>query len=296
MNLKKVSSAAIDDYLFCGLHFKLKHLYKLPYLPGSVKEAFYYAYRSALLKFFHEVGLANKPLGKCISAAQEVYVKKMRVALATFDKLTLAGEDLVAKGILQLNEAHTLFVPNRDVIAAIDLPIEVDYNGVAIGYNLDAMIIHNDHTLARQIRLLAIADDFSDLAMSNKHNGLHFGLMKQAVKDHFATGKKGAGNFTDAQAEIIKVSGAKSSISSASSGARPAAHLSPLLDTAIDGIQKQVFLPTAQESKCKSCWFNDICSAKLCGPVRDEDNVSHLITKMNAKSVRTLKDAAAKAN
>lgn len=292
INLKLVSATAVKDYMFCSMFFKLKYLYELPYMPGSIKEAFYYFYRSALLKFFHEVGLANKPLRKCISEAQELFVKKMRLALASFGKLDMSGEDMVAKGVLQLNEVHSLFAPQRDVIAAIDLPIVVDYKGVDIQYNLDVLVIENDAHSTRKFKVFGVADDYSDMALSNKHDGLHFGLMKKTLMDHFSTGRKGEGNFSQAQMEVIKVSGAKASISNSHHAPKPEFHLDPLIDTAIAGIDNGVFLPTAQAQKCKSCWFNNICSAKLCGPEVDPEKAASLHKKMSTKAVKTINNAA----
>lgn len=290
LNLKKVSSNALEDYLYCGLLFKYKHVLELPYMPGSIKEAFYYAYKTALLKFFHEVGLANKPLRKCTAEAQELFVKKMRFALAVFGKLDLSGEDLVAKGVLQLNQAHSLFAPQRDILAAIDLPVTVNYSGVDISYNLDALIVENDSSSARKFRALAIADDFSDMALSAKHDNLQFGLMKKTLMDHFSTGKKGQGAFSEAKVEVIKVSGAKSASSSTHYAPQPESHLSPVVDTAIKGIEHSIILPTAHAQKCKSCWFNDICSTKHCST--DPVNHAHLKQKMAAKVTKVAKNAS----
>lgn len=291
VNIKTVSAAAIEDYLFCSLYFKYKNIFQLPYMPGSVKEAFYYSYKTALLKFFHEVGLANKPLRKCISEAQEIFVKKMRLALASFGKLDLSGEDLVAKGVLQLNEAHTLFNPDRDILAAIDLPVTVNYKSTSINYNLDVLMVKNDFTSARKFRVLGIADDFSDIALSNKHDGLQFGLMKQTIKEHFMTGKKGAGSFSEAKIEIIKVSGAKPSSSSTHHAPQPEFHLNPLVDNVITGIKNEVYLPTAQEQKCKSCWFNDICQTRHCGDT-EVKQIEHVRTKLNNKARKIAENAA----
>mgnify|MGYP000890876991 CR=1 FL=1 len=285
LNIKRVSVSAIEDYFYCSLMFKLKHLYKLPYFPGSVKEAFHNAYKTALLKFFHEVGLANKPLRKCIAEAQELFVKKMRFALACFEKLDLSGEDLVAKGVLQLNDVHKLFAPDRDIIAAIDLPVTVNYKDIEIDYNIDALIVSNDQTLARKVRVLAVQDDFSDVALSARHDSLQFGLMKQSLSEHFMTGKKGL-SFSEAKCEIIKVSGAKSATSTTHYSSSAEDHLSPLVDTAVKGMNNGIYLPTGQASKCNSCFFKDVCTAKLAGPDLTKKKHDYLTTKLNAKANR----------
>lgn len=291
-NIKKVSASGLEDYLYCSLLYKFKHQYKLPYMPGSVKEAFYIAYKSALLKFLHEVGLANKPLRKCIAEAQQLFVKKMRFALGSFDKLDMSGEDLVARGVLQLNESHSLIRPNKDVVAAIDLPVSVNFSGVEIDYTIDGIIVQNDGTASNRIRVVSVVDDFSDLALSAKHDQLQFGLMKQSLKEHFMTGKKNGGAFSQAQVEVIKVSGASTESSATHHTQSPAQHLDPLATTAIKGIEEGIFLPTGQAQKCKSCWFNDICSNNLCGPDLEPQKVEFLTKKLRTKQTKVAVKAA----
>lgn len=216
----------------------------------------------------------------------------MRFVLGSFEKIDISGEDLVARGLLQLNESHKLIRPHIDVVAAIDLPVTVNYTNHEIDYNIDALVVNDDTNSSRTIRVISIVDDLSDMALSSKHDHLEFGLMKQSIREHFMTGKKNKGSFQRAQIELIKVSGTSPEISKTGYGQSVDTHLNPLLDTALHGIDQGVFLPTGQAQKCNSCWFNSVCNKSLCGPSFSKDKITYLEKKLKTKQKLAVTRAA----
>jgi len=248
----------IQEYAFCGLMYKYKHMLKLPYVSLNAEDVYVDAMRSAISMIFRDFGLRRKSLRLTISEVASFYKDKMDAGNHKFLRNPMKMYDLYAQGLVLINTMYKYIDFSKDVVAITDFRHSIDVgNGVNIHDTVDAIIIKNDNLRSeRYYALTTVIDDHSPMATSSRFDDLHVGFARATMIECF--------NPTldrPIMHQFLSLFGTvKKSHRTSHHNIDIFKSVARKLGT---GIKEQIFLPSAHASKCRSCWYNEICSNKF---------------------------------
>ena len=258
----QVSVTDLEEYAFCGLFYKFRRILEFPYIEQSSEEVYAAAMRSAFFSALRDFGLRKKTVVSAINDATYLFRSKFnegsRNVTLNPERLT----DLYAQGLIILSTLHQTLNVSKDVVAATSVPYKIELPEGIISDSLDALIVRDDSDhKTRSYVLLTAIDDQSFTATSDRLHDLHAGFAREVLLDQLNTNRQ-----HPIEHQFFSLFGnMKPSVRRVWSQSR---YFKTIASKLLSSMRSNIYLPTSAQSKCRSCWFQQICSNRFV-----EDNI-----------------------
>jgi hypothetical protein len=244
----------VEDYIFCGLYYRFKHVLNFPYKPISANEVFVEAMKDAIFIIINQWGLKRKHPRIFIADAAEAFKEKF-TKISTNCRETDKLVELYAQGLISINTVLGYIDITKDIVALFNYPIYTKCDDSFVESKIDLMVIRNDENRSkREYEFISFINDKTYKYIQN-YDSIKVGLARNFIEDidlklEYPCNHRYMSYFGHPR---IATKLSKSYLNIALQ----------LLKNTISMIENQVYLPNSSKAKCNSCPFNKICDQKF---------------------------------
>jgi len=246
----------LKDYLFCGLYYRYKHEFNLPYKPINANEIYAQSMNAAIFIIINGWGLKRKHPRTFIAEAAEEF-KDNFYSLSENCRDTERLIELYAQGLIAINTILEYIDITKDIVAIFNYPFTIDLdNDAFVSSNIDLMVIRDDKDRTkRSYEFISFLDDKTYNRIQN-YDHIDIGISRYFIEHILEQKLEYPCNhrylsYFGIPKMATKVSKYSLDISL------------EICRNTVALIRKGVHLPNSSKTKCLSCPYNKICDQKF---------------------------------
>lgn len=243
-------------YGYCSLRYRYKVVWGLPYQELSAEEAYAQTLRKAISRLLFSLPRRGAEWAKTAS---------LRVFEGTWESIPVHWDaekhtGLKLEGHLALYDFVSRLHSDDRVIGG-KFETEVSISSVVVRHQIDGLVMRDDSEPSRAASIVHISREKSPL-WSPRFQPLQFQWTMAVVRRQLGHDRRVVhwvfSPFSKTPPRIHE-------------GAVERLEFRSVVESLAKGVAAQVYFQTPHSERCRTCWYQRICTAKHCGEVTNEE-------------------------